>query len=535
MMKVLCLAAAVCATSAAVPRATPPPNIVFIMADDLGFNDISLHGSPQIPTPNIDALAQSGVHLARYYAQPVCSPTRASLMTGRHSIHTGIYMPFDHGVTNEHLNLSFTMLPAYLRRAANYSAHMVGKWHLGANTVNATPTGRGFESHVGYWSGAEDYETHTVSNTYDFFDGLTPAVALNNTWSTRIFTDAATAIIAAHAAAPSPPPLFLYLAFQNVHWPLEAPADIVARFANTTGGSEERKMVCAMAAFLDEAVGNVTSALRSAGMYDNTIVVLASDNGGPTNGDENTFSNNFPMRGGKNTLFEGGTRVVGMVRGPGVAVGAVSHSPVHVTDWLPSLVSMATGGADFRQFAPPGEPPYEAGDGLDVWSSIASGGSSPSPRDWVLLEAHRGATYLTHGDGLIVGDWKLLQVGPQCPVMENSWIPPPGQNASVTPYFLQCGGANGPRVGPAPNATQCNYPRACLFNITGDPCEYDDVAAAHPDVVATLQARLATLSATAVPPIVPAGCMPRIVQVRASDGGLAPAYQPCDAPPLPPP
>lgn len=97
------------------------------MCDDLGFNDIALHGSEQIPTPNIDAIATSGVHLARYYTQPVCSPTRASLMSGRHVIHTGIYMPFDHGLTNEHLDLRFTLLPHYLKAAANYSAHMVGK------------------------------------------------------------------------------------------------------------------------------------------------------------------------------------------------------------------------------------------------------------------------------------------------------------------------------------------------------------------------------------------------------------------------
>ena len=295
-------------------------------------------------------------------------------------------------------------------------------------------------------------------------------------------------------------------------------------------------MVCAMAAFLDEAVGNVTRALRAANMYDDTVIVLVSDNGGPTNGDEGTFSNNFPLRGGKNTLFAGGTRVVGLVRGPGVAVGAASSAPVHATDWLPSLVSMATGGADFRSFAPPGEPPYQPGDGLDVWASIASGGVAATPRDWLLLEAHAGATYLTHGDALIVGDMKLLSVGPECPSMENSWIPPPGQDAATTPYLVRCGGAAGPRVGPA-DAKACLYPKLCLFNLTADPCEYNDLAAKLPAVVADLQARLAAYEATSVPPIVPAGCLPAVVQVPCGPGlsGLCPAYRPCDAPPLPPP
>lgn len=219
-----------------------------------------------------------------------------------------------------------------------------------------------------------------------------------------------------------------------------------------------------------------------------------------------------------------------MVRGPGVAAGAVSYAPVHVTDWLPSLVSMATGGEDFRKFAPPGEPPYAVGDGLDVWASIASGGVAATPRDWVLLETHANATYLTHGDGIIVGDMKLIEIGPECPSMENGWIVPPGQDVHTTPYFVQCAG---PRTGLAPNPAACVWPKACLFNISADPCEYDDLAAAHPDIVAQLRARLATF--TSVRPEVGSGCQPNIVQVTCSSGvGLCPVYQPCDAPPLPP-
>lgn len=402
--------------------------------------------------------------------------------------------------------------------------------HLGANTVAATPTARGFQSHRGYWCGAEDYLFHNVSGTFDFVNDLTPDIAANNSWSTTVFSTTAASIIATHDQST---PLFLYLAFQNVHWPLEAPAEYIARFANTTGGNLQRNLVCAMAAFLDDAVGNVTSALKAAGMWDNSILVLASDNGGPTGEDEGTFSSNFPLAGGKNTLFEGGTRVIGMVRGPGVASGAVSTAPVHVTDWLPSLVSMATGGADFRKWAPPGEPPYAPGDGIDVWASIASGGTAPTPRDWVLLETHSNAKYLTHGDGLIVGDMKLLEIGPECPAVEDGWIAPPGQNTQTTPYFVHCGGAGGPRTGLRPYKAACVHPKACLYNITADPCEYTDLADSMPDVVAALKARLATY--TSVPPDVGFGCMPALVKIRSSTGDIATAYQPCDAPPLPPP
>ena len=518
--------------------ATPTPRRP---RSDLGYNDISFHGSPQIPTPHIDAIFSGGTALSRYYAQPVCSPTRASILSGRHVIHTGIYMPLDSGVTNEALDASYTLLPRYLKRAANYSCHAVGKWHLGANALNATPTGRGFDSHLGYWSGAEDYTAHTVGVTvgpsknhmvYDFQDGLTPRVDLNGSWSTEVLASRAVGVIAAQAAlGAGAPPLFLYLAFQNVHWPLEAPADIVARFANATGGNEGRQKVCAMAAFLDAAVGNVTAALAT--LLPNTIVAFVSDNGGPTHGNEGTWSNNFPLRGGKNTLWEGGTRVLGAVKGPGVPAGAALHRPVHATDWLPSLVSLATGGADFRQFAPPGEPPYEAGDGVDVWATIASAGAAPAQRDWVLLETHANASYLTHGDGLIVGDMKLLEVGPRAPPEEDGWWPPDGQNANTTNYTLACdwGGSGRPRAGGAgatPKRPSCGYPRACLFNISADPCEYHDLSAELPGVVQQLRARLTTYRS--VPPLVGRGCFPRLITGPASQGGEAFAFQPCDAP-----
>ena len=145
--------------------------------------------------------------------------------------------------------------------------------------MNATPTGRGFLTHLGYWSGAEDYEQHSVSSqgttVYDMQQDLTPRADLNGSWSTEVFAAEASRIIAAQGAlGADAPPLFLYLAFQNVHWPLEAPDDIVARFAGATGGNKGRQMVCAMAAFLDEAVGNVTAALDAAGLTDNTLVVF---------------------------------------------------------------------------------------------------------------------------------------------------------------------------------------------------------------------------------------------------------------------
>ena len=283
MRAIVVLALAACCSARA-------PNIVFMVLDDAGFNDVSLHGSAQVPTPHIDAIARAGVRLNRYYTQPVCSPTRATLMTGRHAIHHGVYLPFDHGNGASHLNLSFTLLPAYLKAAANYSTRALGKWHLGGNTVAATPTGRGFDFYSGYWCGALDYVTHTVSGPkgvgveYDFHE--TSATGDDNAlvesygdFSTRVFAAAAVdAITQQGAAGPDAPPLFLLLTWQNIHWPLQAPPEYVSRFANVTGGDNERNFVAAMISFVDDAIGNVTRAITTAGLDDDTIVIVVSDN-----------------------------------------------------------------------------------------------------------------------------------------------------------------------------------------------------------------------------------------------------------------
>jgi arylsulfatase B len=305
------------------------------------------------------------------------------------------------------------------------------------------------------------------------------------------------------------PQLFLYLAFQNIHWPLEAPQSYIDKYANATGGDVTRQMVCAMINFLDDAIGNVTAALARAGLVEDTTIIFSSDNGGPTHGDEGTSSNNFPLRGGKNTLWEGGTRVVGIVRGAGItATNYVSFEKVHATDWLPTLVTMAS-GRNWTDFVSPDEPPYLLGDGVNVWDTLASG--APSPRDWLLLETHPpNATDRIHGDGLTVGDWKLLKVGSEmlAHADEDGWYPPPGEDPNTTNYSpIKC--APPPPGDNAPDPQEC-VKDWCLFNVTADPCEYDNVAAANPDVVATLKARLAAFSATAVPPVAPSGCVPVI-------------------------
>lgn len=288
---------------------------------------------------------------------------------------------------------------------------------------------------------------------------------------------------------------------------------------------------------------------------------------GPTNGYEGTWSSNYPLRGGKNTLFEGGTRATAIARGAGVGAslrGTSTSALIHCADWLPTLLHLAKGDVGaWRRGLRPREPPWQLGDGMDVLHTLATG---EAVRDEVLLEAHpqhRGpwelpAGYQTpprgngvwyaprdetlveeqvgvgvaggpppppdpgpgpdvHGNGLVTADgWKLIRLA-LVPVQEAGWVPPPGQDASATNYTVGCDLS----LQPTPTSRPCMGPGWCLFNLNDDPCEYSDVAASHPDVVSRLGKRIATFQAGAVPIAEPEGCDPIAV-----DG----AWRPCDAP-----
>lgn len=381
------------------------------------------------------------------------------------------------------------------------------------------PTSRGFDSHFGYWLGCEDHIRHRVYGAYDFNDDLRIANEYNGTFSTPLFAERAIDIINSHKDQKDPDPFFMYLAFQDIHWPLQAPDEYVDMFRGKTDGDFKRMMVCAMAAHLDEAIGNVTAALKSAGLWDNTLVVFTSDNGGPTNGDEVTASNNFPLRGGKNTLWQGGVRVPAIITGPGITKSDyVNDGKMHATDWLPTLLYYAS-GKDWSEHLHPGDAPLVYGDGVNVWNMLSTG--APSPRDWILLESHpQDATEEErfHGDALIVGDWKLLRyVQSGNTKIQNGWFPPPGQDPTVTPYTVKCD--------PPPtsaNTTDCQS-EWCLYNIAMDPCEYYDVSKDHPDVMIDMLAHMREFQQTSVYDGV-TSCMPAVMVL---DNG-ARVWQPCD-------
>lgn len=366
------------ALALAAPAAEPPPNIVFFLVDDLGYADVGFNGCRDLRTPRIDRLARGGVILRAHYVQPVCSPTRAALMTGRYPTRTGVYT-----VVRPRANWGLPLAERTLAdalKAAGYQTAITGKWHLGEFQPAFTPTARGFDHQYGHYFGAIDYFTHRRDGTHDWFrDGR----ELPETgYSTELIAAEACRLIRARDPAR---PLFLYVPFNGVHAPLQAPEKYLQPFTALAG---KRRTLAGMLAAVDAAVGRITDALTDAGLRDRTLVVFSSDNGGPNPG---RLSSNRPLRAGKGTVYEGGVRACAFACWPGrIPPGTTVDQPVHVIDWFPTLLKLAGG--------PPDQPlPL---DGRDVWPVLTQGAKSPHEAILLARSPTRAA--------LRMGDWKLV-------------------------------------------------------------------------------------------------------------------------------
>ena len=288
------------------------PNILFMMVDDLGWNDVGYHGS-EIKTPNIDALAERGVELDRYYAFPVCSPTRAALMTGRSPIRQGVDMAIG---TDGGMPLDEHLLPQTLQ-AAGYQTFITGKWHLGMEYVASHPNNRGFDHAHGHLSGGLDYFTHIVDGGLDWHRN--GKVIREEGYTTELITEEAVSLIERRDEAK---PMFLYVAFNAPHLPLQVTEKYLDRYPDI--GNPYRKLFAAMVSAVDDGVGKILATLETEGIADDTLVVWVSDNGAiPVLGD------NGSLRAGKGTAFEGGIRVPGLIYQPGVLEGGKFHPDVH--------------------------------------------------------------------------------------------------------------------------------------------------------------------------------------------------------------
>lgn len=327
--------ALVCGAGPAGVAAEPRPNIVLIMADDLGFGEIGAYGVPGAPTPRIDALARSGVRLTDgYVTAPQCAPTRAGLMTGRYQQRFGFYNnpPAPSHPTYQRFGLpaSEGTLAEALKRQG-YATGLVGKWHLGFKPEQH-PMSRGFDEFFGFLSGGHGYFGNEPGNPIL----RNRKVVTESAYLTRAFTREAITFIERNANRP----FFLYAAYNSVHLPLQAERHMLARF--TAVKDPRRRQFLAMLGALDEGVGAIVDTLRARGLLRRTLVVVTSDNGCVT---AKSTCRNTPLRGGKGMLHEGGVRVPFVLSWPGVLpAGKTFRRTVSTLDLFPTFLSAASGG-----------------------------------------------------------------------------------------------------------------------------------------------------------------------------------------------
>ena len=367
---------------AGAAEAVRPPNIVCLLADDLGYADVGFNGGTEIATPQLDALARGGAVLESFYVQPVCSPTRATLMTGRFVTRTGVYTIVRPGAAWG-LPLAERTLAQALREAG-YTTAICGKWHLGEFEPEYRPTQRGFDHQYGHWFGAIDYFTHERDGVRDWHRDDQPSG--DKGYSTHLIAQEACRII---RAQPADKPLFLYVPFNAVHAPHQVPAKYTAPYAKLKGA---RQTYAGMLAAMDEAIGQIVAALEETGRRTNTLIAFSSDNGGPNPG---KVTDNGPLRAGKGTLYEGGIRVCACVNWAGrIPAGQRIAEPLHIADWYPTWVKLAGGSL---------EQPHPV-DGCDILPLLVKG--ERPPRDMLFLP---GGT--AEAGAIRQGDWKLLARG----------------------------------------------------------------------------------------------------------------------------
>ncbi len=358
---------------------TERPNIVLIIADDLGWGDVGYHGAA-VRTPNIDRLARQGVELERFYVCPVCSPTRTGIMTGRYPNRMGMHGHPTQYTENKGLPPDEVTLADVLAQAGYAHRHAVGKWHLGTAATCFHPVNRGFTGFYGHYCGMIDYWTHERAGELDWHRGHDSSY--DQGYSTHLMTQEAVRFI---DAVPDSESFFLYLAYNAVHTPAQAPEEDVQEYVSIDLPEDHSPTYAAMATVMDRGIGEVLDALERKGVAENTLVWFFSDNGAVGRGG---LGHNRPFRGRKGTAYEGGVRVPAACRWPArIPAGRKVDALVGYVDLLPTLAAAAR--LDYVSPQPL--------DGMDVLGVLAGDGS-PADRAFY---PDRGA--------VVTQRWKLTE------------------------------------------------------------------------------------------------------------------------------
>lgn len=432
------------ALTAVTLPAAPPPNVVLFLADDLGWADVPWHGSPA-RMPHLDRLAREGVRLEAHYVHPMCSPTRAALLSGRYASRFGVT-----AAQNQRAYPWSTVTLAGALRAAGYATALTGKWHLGSKPDEG-PQKFGFDHGYGSLAGGVTPFTHRYKEG-----------EFSVTWhrNGKLIEEEGhvTDLIAREAVQwleqrDAAKPFFLYVPFTAIHVPIAEPDKWLNANAHLTDPAQ--RLRAASASHMDDAIGQVLAALDRKKLRDNTLVLFLSDNGahgpspnqgGPYPGDFGALrvgNDNLPLRGHKSGVYEGGIRTPGIAHWPGKLMPGEVHTPLHAVDWMPTLCALT--GAK-----PPGDLKW---DGANIWPVLTRMEKSPAPR--VIYSAGTGfrSAALRHGD------WKLIVNRP----------------------------AEGKKGAKQPPAEE-------LYHLAADPGEKQNLAAEKPDVLAEMKRRLAEIS-----------------------------------------
>ena len=300
-------------------------NVVFILADDMGYGDFGLFGDGSSKTPNIDRLCQNGTAFAQYNtASPVCSPSRAAILTGRYPHRTGSIDTLEaYGL--DRISLRETLISQRFK-SAGYSTGLIGKWHGGAFHAKYNPLGRGFDEFFGFRGGWSDYFDYNLEDGGKEYE-------CKGEYLTELFTKKAVDFIERHKTQP----FFLMITYNAPHWPLQCPEKYVRQFKETGRFSDAVSTIYGMINCMDQGVGQILDALSAAGITEDTIVVFTSDNGPDLHGDWNRY--NCGLRGEKCYSYEGGIKVPAIVNWPGrVPQNIITDAYMHGCDWFPTLL-----------------------------------------------------------------------------------------------------------------------------------------------------------------------------------------------------
>ena len=424
-------------------RLPAKPNVIFIIADDLGWADVAFHQG-NVPTPHLDRLKAGGVELTQHYVYPVCSPTRSALLSGRYATRFGVTTP-----QNERAYRWDTVTLARALKSVGYDTALIGKWHLGSLPEQG-PNHFGFDHSYGSLAGGVSpwnhrYKKGAFSHTWHRNEKLVEETG----HVTDLLTSEAIRWIEARGAAP----FFLYLPFTAVHLPLKEPEEWVARVPAAVRGDVARHYGAAVM-HLDDAVGRILAAVEKQGRRENTLVVFTSDNGGSTvenndlkYPDDNCptgklTGNNRPLRGQKGDLHEGGIRVPTLVSWPGRLKPGTFAGVAHISDWMPTFCTLAG-------YVPATDLKW---DGRNLWPNL-TGVEPAKPRAIYVAAPGFSAQMLREGD------WKLI-------------VPKTGA--------VKKGGAEAREIE--------------LYDLAKDPAETRNLAAAMPERVAAMRAQLTAIS-----------------------------------------